>query len=813
MTAQQVEDGTASLRDYALAMRDHLRRFSQGPGSFEQTLYLGCLLRQEGSLYRSSSTYLVQLTPEGRVILHAKDMALSGRKLNPVIYARILAALGVPATVLANLASPDPDTAAAAQAAIIARLRQEPDAPFNVAALPGASGYAAVYFAATRRGIPIVLLAGFELNASHVIQEDIDCGNPDITARDVVNRDTLRAFVIEAQRCLIELYRTDGTIAVPKARVAFRDPSGPWRHGSVYLYVLDTLSNVILIHGAFPDRFELRPLVPTVRDVVTGELVLPQVIEAAKRSPEGGFLRYFWDDPADDTDIADIPKVGYAREFTGSLRRADGAETPFSFIIGSGFYLSAPEVAAARQNDVIETVLPQIMRTMTASTVDAISGRIQQAHSGTPPPAGVSVGGASTLSDALLATGGTLANRTVSLTQLLTGSSFTLPLNGADAEEGGSGPRGGTLTLWGNADYRNLADGNQQTIAYDGDVVSGSFGIDTRLSEALLGGVSVALAQGTVEYTDPESVTGAFTTRLSSINPYVGWRPAGGTSLWATAGYGWGEIALEESANTHASDLRQRMVAAGVSTSLVSSEQLIGGGTTSLRLKGDTAFTQADVDAAGSLQRMTLDASRHRLMVEGLYTRRLASEATLTPSIEIGVRYDGGDGETGAGVEVGAGVGYTAGRLAGKVNARALLEHNEAAEYEEWGFSSLVAYQPRSDGQGLSMTLGSTWGVVQSGVDSLWSRQDVRQLARIGTALTLAQQFQAELRYGLKGPQGRVLWLPYVGTASGNGQRAVRLGVQLTPAANVQAGLELGRRDSIYRTADHAIQLHGSMGW
>ena len=110
----------------------------------------------------------------------------------------------------------------------------------------------------------------------------------------------------------------------------------------MYLYVLDLTTNVILFHGAFPDRFELRPLTPTVKDVVTGDFVLPQVLEAAKSNPEGGFVEYFFDDPSDDTDSADIPKVGFAREFAGTVLRPDGSTIPLNFIVGSGFYGSSP---------------------------------------------------------------------------------------------------------------------------------------------------------------------------------------------------------------------------------------------------------------------------------------------------------------------------------------------------------------------------------------------------------------------------------------------------------------------------------------
>ena len=79
-TAQQVEDGSANLMDFALAARD---QFIQGVTTAEEAFYIGCLLRHEGSPWRSGSTYLVQLTPD-RIFFHAKAMALSGRLLNPI---------------------------------------------------------------------------------------------------------------------------------------------------------------------------------------------------------------------------------------------------------------------------------------------------------------------------------------------------------------------------------------------------------------------------------------------------------------------------------------------------------------------------------------------------------------------------------------------------------------------------------------------------------------------------------------------------------------------------------------------------------
>jgi len=97
---------------------------------------------------------------------------------------------------------------------------------------------------------------------------------------------------------------------------------------------------------------------------VTGELILPQVIEAAKNNPEGGFVEYYFDDPTDDTDSADIPKVGYAREFKSEIR-VGGRVLPFNYIVGSGFYGRTPEV-----------VVPTDPYTVVEATVsgDAVAG-------------------------------------------------------------------------------------------------------------------------------------------------------------------------------------------------------------------------------------------------------------------------------------------------------------------------------------------------------------------------------------------------------------------------------------------------------
>ena len=258
-------------------------------------------------------------------------------------------------------------------------------------------------------------------------------------------------------------------------------------------------------------------------------------------------------------------------------------------------------------------------------------------------------------------------------------------------------------------------------------------------------------------------------------------------------GYGVGEVSLTPARATTAreTDLTNTMAAVGGRTAL--SVRAGRAGRFELALRSDARLTNTAVDAVAGLVGATERTRLVRMMLEGAGVVPLALGGVLTPTVEAGLRYDTGDAETGAGLEVGGGLGYAARRLSVTVNARGLLAHQDTA-YEEWGFSGALTVTPSADGRGLSMRLGSGWGATHSGVESLWSRQNAAGLVR-HAPVDAAQAYQLEVRYGLDGRQGRARWAPYLGVASGGGSRqALRLGVTLTVGRRLDAGLELGQR-------------------
>jgi signal transduction histidine kinase len=303
-----------NLRMFALAARDYL--FSIGYTNQLQLAHAFCFLRQEGGDWRSGGIFPIAMSfnPEVianrqapidmRVFLHASTMAHGGRIVKPEIAEAILLAAANDFDRASGLSIGGP--------------------------VPRFGGHALFLG-------PYVLLVGFDLQEPHLDPRFIDSHHiPQVTAGEVVDRASLKVFVNEAIHYIGQLSETHGFAASQAARGAFRDRNGPWIAGPVYLFMLDPAGYTVF-HGAFPDRYEYR-LTGRARDAVTGELLLPQILAAAEQEG-GGFVEYHFDNPEDDSDSAEIPKVTYARKFIFSYQHPLLAR-PVSrtSIMAAGFY-------------------------------------------------------------------------------------------------------------------------------------------------------------------------------------------------------------------------------------------------------------------------------------------------------------------------------------------------------------------------------------------------------------------------------------------------------------------------------------------
>ena len=375
--------------------------------------------------------------------------------------------------------------------------------------------------------------------------------------------------------------------------------------------------------------------------------------------------------------------------------------------------------------------------------------------------------------------------------------------------------------MWGSGDYRKLSGAEDGTVDWDGDIVSFHLGADMRVRPDLLAGLALSRSRGSFDYTDRTDlvvVGGSYESRMTSVHPYVNWTSPEGLGLWATVGYGQGEIEiLDDVGGRESSDTNMKTAAVGASGKLLSDDDVLAGGTTALRLKGEGSVARVEVEGNGRINPLTSDVQRLRLALEGSHERQFASGGRLTPSVEVGLRHDAGDATTGSGLELGGRLRYVdaASGLTLEGRGRVLVAHED--DYEDWGIGGLIRLDPGAVGRGLSFSLLPAWGDTASGVDRLTDR-DVAELASDDTAANdnvPRMRLDGELGYGFGAFGGRGRLTPYGGfTLAGEGSHRYRIGGRFAVGTALNLSLEGTRREPANDTgADHGVMLGMQASW
>ena len=411
---------------------------------------------------------------------------------------------------------------------------------------------------------------------------------------------------------------------------------------------------------------------------------------------------------------------------------------------------------------------------------------------GTAPAGAGGVAGAGGWPDAPVATDPRLGqSRTLdvgnalNLRQVLLGSSFRLAFGRDDV---GSGwPR---LTAWGRVAGTTF-DGRDGDLTLNGDVLTGTVGVDGEW-DRLLAGLAVAHSRGDGSFIMPgteDRGRGDLENTLTSVHPYLRYAVNDRLDVWGLFGYGWGELDLEmDNGMTIETDTNLVMGAFGGRGILLSAAE---SGGFQLATRTDAMLTRTTSDKVAEMESAEADAHRLRLVLEGSRGFTWAEGRRLTPTMEVGLRHDWGDAETGFGLELGGRVQYADPALGLTIDAavRGLLAH-EDSDYQEWGASGTVRVAPGAMGQGLSLTLAPAWGATASGVDGLWSRQTTAGLAP-NTRRALAGRLNAEVGYGFA-PFDTGLLTPYAGTVLSDGAaRTYRVGGRLQLNGGWATGLAL----------------------
>ena len=423
-------------------------------------------------------------------------------------------------------------------------------------------------------------------------------------------------------------------------------------------------------------------------------------------------------------------------------------------------------------------------------------------------------------------------SRAISGRDLLMGTSFAMT---------GEAKGGGTVSLWGRGAHGRF-DGRDGALSLDGEVSSVMLGADwTRDPGSRSGagawtaGLLVSRSEGEGGYRsegDPGSGSGTggeVGSTLTGLYPYGRYMLNDRVTLWGVAGYGAGSLTLRpQGARAIRTDMDLAMGALGLRGVAVEAGPQGG---MELALKSDAMAVRTSSERTQGLAAASAEVTRLRLGLEGTWRGLALGEAgTLVPRLEIGVRHDGGDAETGFGMDLGGGLAWTdpARGIAAEVSGRGLLTH-ESRGFRDRGFSGSFAWQPGGGtGRGPSLTLSRTVGSsAAGGVDALFGPETMGGFAANGPGLgsraggngPANRRLELRLGYGFAALGGRFTSTPELGLALSDGWRDYTVGWRLNlPRSGPSAfdlRLDVSRREAAGDNADpeHRIRLGVSVGW
>ena len=417
----------------------------------------------------------------------------------------------------------------------------------------------------------------------------------------------------------------------------------------------------------------------------------------------------------------------------------------------------------------------------------------------------------------------------------LLGSRFTLT--------GAADGAGGSLSLWGRASHGRF-DGHEGTFSLDGEATTALLGADYARDRWLVG-LALAQSEGEGAYRDTKTAPrpasracpgdaqdllcggavregdGTVDASLTAALPYASLQASERLTLWGALGYGEGEVALATAmGGRYRADTTWRMAAAGLRGALL--EAPTQGAGPALALTSDALWARTASEKTLDLAASASDVTRLRLGLEGSWRLALdggdagaQSGASLVPKLEVGARHDGGDAETGFGIELGGGLAWVhpALGLTLDVSGRTLIAHEDGA-LEDRGFAAALGFDPRPESErGSSFSLRQDFGGPASGgLDALFAPATLDE--RSGAEAT--SRWTAEAAYGLPAFGGRWTASPHAGLGFAPGARDLTLGWRWTPAENAHPlsfGLKATRRESDGAAPEHAVGFEASARW
>ena len=555
------------------------------------------------------------------------------------------------------------------------------------------------------------------------------------------------------------------------------------------------------------------------------------ILRNVEDAPSGDFLAA---DEEGDKNTWLFPRGQASQTFTIPTVADDVEEQSGAIFVtlspGSGYTLVRPSSAKVTvMDDDKETLASErrakrawqtrLGRTVSHQVVDLVRQRFSDPL---PPPglmvtvAGEEITSAAPLQENEQVLSKLLGFEAVSGPQLVEGSAFSFspqppPPVAAGVGEGTAPPR---LSLWSQGAVASFRGQEDDTLSLHGNVKTALVGVEWWTGRWQAGAaLSHSWASGSYAGKGDNHTYGDLSSRLTGLFLYGRYSLTPRLSIWATGGHAWGYLSLKpDGADKEYQPAAMVMGAVGLYGLLLDGGDAgfsLSTTTDLLMVKTTTEETEGLDAAEGSVQAL-------RLGLEATHPVPLPNDASILPSLEVGIRHDGGDGETGFGLEVGAGISWNDPQrgITAEVKGRSLVTHVEE-EFDQQGLALSLAWDPSPSNRGVSLSLHHAVGATTKGIDALLS-PDVME--GVNGASSDGYQFEAQLAYGFPAHNDRLTMTPGLAVTLSPTSRSYSLLCSLTPNTEQprqgepwKIALEGELKESNITLNDHSLNLSLSM--
>ena len=290
-------------------------------------------------------------------------------------------------------------------------------------------------------------------------------------------------------------------------------------------------------------------------------------------------------------------------------------------------------------------------------------------------------------------------------------------------DSGQSTATGPAWSAWARGDMHRF-DSDMDGTSHDGSLTAIHLGADARAGD-WLAGVSVSRSAAEADYGFDRSVAacggggsgeGMIEADLTSAHPYAG-RRVGGGWVWAAMGAGSGEVTVErcETGQHRETNLSMRLGALGGRHPVASSERI------ALSIVEEIGLLSlATGDAPGPIGDRAVRVGQARLGLEASGVVPAGCECSISSFVRAFARGDWGDGATGAGLELAAGVRFRnlPHRIGIDAGIRVLAAHS-AEDVREQSANVSLSLLPKVNGTGWGASLSWRLGAGNTRLDSM----------------------------------------------------------------------------------------------